>query len=294
MKKIVSIGLPVYNMESTIRETLESLLNQTFSNFEMIISDNDSTDSTSQICQEYAQKDERIRYYHQNKNMGPWWNFMFVLEKANGNYFLWAAGDDTFLPTFIEKNLKILESNDTIVGSTSNVEFFGREIVTGDPNANFNLYKNFIQNIPKQSSYEQKASYFLRYCLGMNMYSLFKTQVLRECVEYQPHVGGDLTILLKVLKFGDLHVINEVLLHRSAKGITSGTNIESSLRQKVILPWIIFPYVPLTLKLAKIMGMKIFWKNIGYFLKLNYHGERSFFLEFLRLTKRKFLSREKS
>lgn len=286
--------MPVYNAESTLRTTVDSLLSQTFSDFELIISDNASTDSTSEICKEFMRKDERINYYYQKKNMGPYWNFMFVLKKANNKYFLWAAGDDVFHSQFIEKNIMVLESNENIVGSTSDVEFFGRQIVTSDPNANYTLYKNFIKNMPKNDSYEQKVNYFLRYSLGMNMYSIFRTEILRKCTVYQPHVGGDLTVILKALKYGDLHVIDEVLLHRSAKGTTSRTNIESCISQKISLPWIIFPYIPLTFRLAKIMGIKIFLKNLGYFIKLNYKGERGFILELLRLGKHKFLNERKT
>ena len=110
---------------------------------------------------------------------------------------------------------------------------------------------------------------------------------------YQAHSGADLTIILNILKYGDLHVIDEVLMRRSAKGTTSRTNIESHIKQKVALPWIIFPYVPVTFRLAKILGFKIFMKNLSYFIKWNYQGERAFVLEFLRLTKHRFIDKKK-
>ena len=74
----VSIGLPVYNGELFLKKALDSLLNQTYSNFELIISDNNSTDSTQKICQEYAKNDKRICYIHQEKNIGAFSNFSFV------------------------------------------------------------------------------------------------------------------------------------------------------------------------------------------------------------------------
>ena len=90
----VSIGMPVYNGEKYIREALDSLLAQTFENFELIISDNCSTDGTSHICKEYTSRDSRIRYIRQDTNIGPIANFEFVLQEARGEFFMWAACDD--------------------------------------------------------------------------------------------------------------------------------------------------------------------------------------------------------
>jgi len=90
----VSIGMPVYNGEPFIREALDSLLAQTFTDFELIISDNASTDGTEAICREYAVKDARIRYVRQVQNYGPFNNFEFVLESAISDRFMWMAADD--------------------------------------------------------------------------------------------------------------------------------------------------------------------------------------------------------
>ena len=102
-KSKISIGLPVYNGDKFIRNALDSILSQTFGDFELIISDNASTDSTSVICQEYMKKDPRIRYIRQENNMGGLWNLNFVLQEASYEYFMWAAVDDYWLSTFIEK-----------------------------------------------------------------------------------------------------------------------------------------------------------------------------------------------
>ena len=107
----VSIGLPVYNGELFLKKALDSLLNQTYSNFELIISDNNSTDSTQKICEEYAKNDKRICYICQEKNIGAFSNFSFVLSKAQGKYFMWAAVDDYWDDNFLQKNLDILQQN---------------------------------------------------------------------------------------------------------------------------------------------------------------------------------------
>ena len=86
--------MPVYNGEKYIREALDSLLEQTFTDFELVISDNASTDGTEGICREYAVKDARIRYVRQPENRGWQFNFKFVLDEARGEYFMWMAYDD--------------------------------------------------------------------------------------------------------------------------------------------------------------------------------------------------------
>jgi len=104
----VSIGMPVYNGEPFIREALDSLLAQTFTDFELIISDNASTDGTEVICREYELKDDRIRYVRQAENRGPTANFQFVLDEAVGEYFMWAAADDRRHPDFVDLAVKVL------------------------------------------------------------------------------------------------------------------------------------------------------------------------------------------
>jgi glycosyltransferase involved in cell wall biosynthesis len=107
----VSIGMPVYNGAKFIREALNSLLMQTFANFELIISDNASTDETETICREYAAKDERIRYVRQAYNLGPVTNFEFVLNEAVCEFFMWAAADDVWDKRWIDALLPISTDN---------------------------------------------------------------------------------------------------------------------------------------------------------------------------------------
>ena len=71
----MTIGIPVYNGEKFLAEKISSIINQDFSDFELIISDNGSTDHTKQICTKFASNDKRIRFFSHTKNMGPNWNF---------------------------------------------------------------------------------------------------------------------------------------------------------------------------------------------------------------------------
>ena len=111
----VTIGLPVYNGQNYLAETMESLLAQTYADFELVISDNASTDRTEAICREYADRDERIRYYRQEENVGASANYNRVFELARGVYFKWAAHDDLLAPTYLERCVAVLDSDPDVV-----------------------------------------------------------------------------------------------------------------------------------------------------------------------------------
>ena len=99
----ISVGLPVFNGENFVREAIESILSQTFSDFELVISDNASTDSTQSICEEYQQKDKRVRYFRSPENRGASWNFNNTFHLSQGEYFKWAAHDDVLLPRYFSR-----------------------------------------------------------------------------------------------------------------------------------------------------------------------------------------------
>lgn len=111
----VTVGLPVYNGEDYLAEAIESILAQTFRDFELVVSDNASTDRTSEICRRYAQQDDRIRYHREETNLGGSWNFNRVVELARGEYFRWAAHDDTIRPSYLERCVGVLDADPSVV-----------------------------------------------------------------------------------------------------------------------------------------------------------------------------------
>lgn len=125
----ISIGMPVYNGELFICEALDSLLAQTFTDFELIISDNGSTDATEVICKKYAEKDQRIRYFRQVENKGAISNFKFVLDEAVSEYFMWAAADDVWDNEWIDKLLPMVSDGSCIAyGSLWTIDECGHRI----------------------------------------------------------------------------------------------------------------------------------------------------------------------
>lgn len=111
----VSVGLPVYNGENYLRTAIESILNQTFRNLELIITDNASTDATQAICQAYAASDERVRYVRNPKNMGAAYNYNLTVELAKGRYFRWNAHDDYCAPTSLEVCVTALDRHPDVI-----------------------------------------------------------------------------------------------------------------------------------------------------------------------------------
>lgn len=114
-KPRISIGLPVYNGERFFREALDSLLSQTYSDFELIICDNASTDQTEAICRAYAAKDRRVHYHRNRENLGVNANYNRVFELSTGEYFKWAASDDLCQPDYLARCVAVLDADPSVV-----------------------------------------------------------------------------------------------------------------------------------------------------------------------------------
>jgi glycosyltransferase involved in cell wall biosynthesis len=111
----VSIGLPVYNGETFLGPALASLLAQTFTDFELVISDNASTDTTEAICRAHAARDPRVRYHRNPENVGAMRNFNRVFEISRGEYFKWAAHDDVHDPDYLARCVEVLDREPDVV-----------------------------------------------------------------------------------------------------------------------------------------------------------------------------------
>ncbi|MEA2093023.1 MAG: glycosyltransferase family 2 protein, partial [Pseudomonadota bacterium] len=111
----LGIGLPVYNGDNFLEEALESVLAQTFRDFELVISDNTSTDRTESICRAFAERDPRVKYYRNERNTGAAPNFNRVFELSDNEYFKWIAHDDVHDPGFLEQCIQILDRDPSVV-----------------------------------------------------------------------------------------------------------------------------------------------------------------------------------
>ncbi len=141
----LSIGLPVYNGEEYLAESLDALLGQTYTDFELIISDNASTDGTAEICSRYEKEDPRVRYFRQTRNVGLAPNHNFVVEKARGELFKWASNDDLYARDLVERCVDALDKYPDVVlahswtakvdGSGNVTEAFEYPLTTASPRA---------------------------------------------------------------------------------------------------------------------------------------------------------------
>jgi glycosyltransferase involved in cell wall biosynthesis len=115
----LSIGLAVYNGEPFLPQSIESLLGQRFTDFELIISDNASTDGTAEICRDYVGADRRIRYFRQADNIGATPNHNFVVHRARGELFKWASDDDLYARDLLARCIGALDEHPEAVLANS-------------------------------------------------------------------------------------------------------------------------------------------------------------------------------
>jgi glycosyltransferase involved in cell wall biosynthesis len=196
-KPLVSIGMPVYNGEKFIREALDSLLAQTFTDFELIISDNASTDNTEAICLEYAAKDARIRYVRQPENRGVLFNFQFVLDEARGEYFMWSAHDDAWDNRWLEVLLPVSSVHQCLAyGFVQTIDANSKKMVHPANSRKFDFTGN---------RFFRRLRYFMEPgFLGKAnpIYGIFPITVLREVnlsVLESEKKGGDMILLYILL-----------------------------------------------------------------------------------------------
>ena len=111
----LSVGLPVYNGEAFLERAIDTLLNQTYADFELVICDNASTDRTEAICRRYEARDARVQYHRHDRNLGAMWNFRRVFELSHGELFKWAAHDDEHEPEFLARCVATLDADPGVV-----------------------------------------------------------------------------------------------------------------------------------------------------------------------------------
>jgi glycosyltransferase involved in cell wall biosynthesis len=162
--------VPVYNGAASIGRTLDNLLAQTFVDYEILVSDNSSTDETEVICRRYADNDTRIHYVKQPRNLGPAKNFRFLVDTARGDYFLWAACDDLRSADFVELNVAFLDAHSEYVASTC-------------PNWFEDQSSSEAVHFSMGGGLEKRFAAFFQHCWQSHaiFYSLVRTRELRYC-----------------------------------------------------------------------------------------------------------------
>jgi|CXWL01.1.fsa_nt_gi glycosyltransferase involved in cell wall biosynthesis len=203
----VSIGLPVFNGERYLKEALTSLLSQTFTNFELIISDNASTDGTGKICAEYARQDQRIRYYRAASNMGVNRNSNKVFELSKGEYFRWASHDDVSSIHLLERCVAVLDSKPDVVLC------YGKTVLIDPDGGKISAYEDG-HDLPMQSPAERYVTYFERAGLCNLPYGLIRSAELKRTRLFCDLAVSDLLLMGELALYGKFIEIPEELFFR--------------------------------------------------------------------------------
>lgn len=204
---LVSIGLPVFNGERFLAETLDSFLDQTFQNFELIISDNASTDSTQEICLQYSAKDDRIRYARQKTNLGASRNYNLLLEMSSGKYFKWASHDDLCAPTFLERCTQVFNENPSVILCYSRTQEIDEE---------GKVIREFPAK-PKLGSEKKPERFFECICVPhpqVAIFGLFRSDVLKMTRLIGNYASSDRTLLGELSLLGRFYEIPDFLFFR--------------------------------------------------------------------------------
>lgn len=285
----LTIGLPTYNCENIIENRIKQLLEQSFGDYILIISDNNSTDKTREICEKMAQNDERIIFFHHEQNRGPFWNFQFVLDKAETEYFVWAAGDDIWSNNFLEKNIDFLEKNHDYAGSIGESSLISR-----DDDKNGKVIKNserFQYVCPVDNNdFNDRVNFYLKFNMGIQLYSIFRTEHIKfaNFRRNKPNFGtwqGDFVTILKILKRGKLHVDIESYYYKEISE-KSHSIIGYMKKLKFTRYEIFFSKIKFSTWFYREFGFKIFFKNWQYMTVLNLKWTIGIFSEVIRICKR--------
>jgi len=204
----VSIGLPVYNGENYLREALESILQQDYADFELIISDNASTDATQTICLEYAARDCRVRYHRNEFNIGASGNHNRLVKLARGQYFKWGSHDDVHLPGFLRRCVEVIEQAPPTVALVATKA----EVI--DENGNHMNLAVETLDTRRQRSYQRGEDVLRNVQWATALYGLFRIDVLRKTHLTQPFYAADNVLLFEIALLGEIWELPEALFQR--------------------------------------------------------------------------------
>ena len=203
----VSIGLPVYNGERYLRAAVDSILNQTLRDWELIICDNASTDGTDAICREYAARDPRVRYFRNPSNIGGSQNFRKVFELAQACYFKWLAVDDYCAPEFLDKCKRVLDSSPDTVLCTTKVSLINKD---GE------IVERYAerQDMPHERARDRMMARGQIDAMSNAVYGLLRAEVIMCTAVIGDYVGSDEVFLAEMSLYGKFAEVPEYLLFR--------------------------------------------------------------------------------
>jgi glycosyltransferase involved in cell wall biosynthesis len=217
---LVTVGLPVFNGENFLGQAIESVLSQTFTDFELVIGDNASTDSTEEVCRSY--NDTRIRYIRNSRNIGGAPNYNLVFNESRSPFFKWLAHDDLMEPTFLEKTVPVLEKNsDLSIVHCRTLEIDKNSQVTGNFDHELSLSATNPSHRFRRILW---AGYF------NEVFGLMRSDIIRRTKLHGSFAGSDRNLMAHLLLLGNISYVDEYLFlrrhHPDCYCIAQKTNLE--------------------------------------------------------------------
>lgn len=214
----VTIGLPVYNGADTIETAIRPLLGQTFTDFELLVSDNASTDNTQEIVERLAREDHRIRYVRQPRNIGANGNYSFVAREARGEFLKWCSASDWVAPTFLEECVAALDAHPEAVLAAPRTRLW-----TGTP-SNFHDCKGDVAILDETPSERLRD---MRHRLHRNnaFNGLIRLSALRRTRLVEPYMSADMVLMGHLAMLGKFILLDSALFYRRNE-VTTSTSLQ--------------------------------------------------------------------
>ena len=205
---LVSVGLPTFNRVATLERSIASVLAQNYPSIELVISDNASTDATAALCMKYASQDPRVRYFRQPHNRGPAANFVEVLERARGEFFMWLGDDDWLDQSYVQLCVDALRVDPrlSLVAGTAMyyrghaVRFTGKSI-------------NLLQDNPVL----RVLRYYAAVGDNSTFYGVMPCALARR-IKCRSCIGGDWLFVAALAYLGKVKTLQSTALHRDLGG----------------------------------------------------------------------------
>lgn len=224
------VGIPVYNGENFLAASIESVLRQDFSDFELIISDNGSTDRTPAICADYAARDSRVRFHRQEQNRGGAWNYNHVFHLSTAPLFKWQAHDDLCLPGFFRR---CVEEFDRAPSSVV-VVFPRTELIDAEDRRSISNLLPECMETRRARPHQRLADVLRSMTMGHPQFGIIRSAALRQTRLFDRMIAADFVLLGELAMLGEFWEVPETLFQRR---IHSGISTRANRGADQLLQW---------------------------------------------------------
>ncbi len=203
----VSVGMPVYNREKYVGAAIEAHLNQTCTDFELVITDNASTDHSEEICRSFAAKDPRVKYYRNPQNLGASGNYRRCFELSTGEYFRWTPSDDLVSPNLLERAVDVLDHDSSIFVAYPRTKLIDAD---GKLIGDFEEGLHLMDDRPS----ERWKGVLQNRRLGNLHYGLNRADTFRKTGLLRNYSGGDFPLIAEMSLYGKFYEISDAFFYR--------------------------------------------------------------------------------